>query len=132
MPLNINIPTALRKAIITKSRYLKEYLLESVTLSVFGQELFIALSDDNWTTKNENEEAYLACPKTGIIDTNIKMVLNTVMEQDSENPTPKLDKEPLISCKFLYTISLISLTHQKPRHLVLLYKYPSYQMTWTQ
>ncbi|SFO52298.1 hypothetical protein SAMN04489757_13536, partial [Anaerocolumna aminovalerica] len=31
---------------------------------------------------------------TGIIDTNIKMVLNTVMEQDSENPTPKLDKEP--------------------------------------
>ncbi|SFO68248.1 hypothetical protein SAMN04489757_1691 [Anaerocolumna aminovalerica] len=94
MPLNINIPTALRKAIITKSRYLKEYLLESVTLSVFGQELFIALSDDNWTTKNENEEAYLACPKTGIIDTNIKMVLNTVMEQDSENPTPKLDKEP--------------------------------------
>uniref|UniRef100_UPI001A9A60EF hypothetical protein n=1 Tax=Anaerocolumna aminovalerica TaxID=1527 RepID=UPI001A9A60EF len=38
--------------------------------------------------------AYLACPKTGIIDTNIKMVLNTVMEQDSENPTPKLDKEP--------------------------------------
>ncbi|MBU5333854.1 hypothetical protein KQI61_16785, partial [Anaerocolumna aminovalerica] len=44
----------------------------------------------------ENEEAYLACPKTGIIDTNIKMVLNTVMEQDSENPTPKLDKEPII------------------------------------
>ncbi len=51
MPLNINIPIALRKAIITKSRYLKEYLLDSVTLSVFGQELFIALSDDNWTTK---------------------------------------------------------------------------------
>ena len=70
--------------------------MESVTLSVFGQELFIALSDDNWTTKNENEEAYLACPKTGIIDTNIKMVLNTVMEQDSENPTPKLDKEPYL------------------------------------
>jgi hypothetical protein len=87
--------------------------LESVTLSVFGQELFIALSDDNWTTKNENEEAYLACPKTGIIDTNIKMVLNTVMEQDSENPTPKLDKEPIfyLLIDFFYTVIFSFFNH---------------------
>ena len=89
--------------------------MESVTLSVFGQELFIALSDDNWTTKNENEEAYLACPKTGIIDTNIKMVLNTVMEQDSENPTPKLDKEPrkLREAKRLPLYDLYIFNHSK-------------------
>jgi hypothetical protein len=42
-----------------------------------------------------NKEAFLACLKTRIIEANIKMALNAVMERDSENPTPTLDKEPL-------------------------------------
>lgn len=33
-------------------------------------------------------------PKTEIIETNILMALNAVMERNSENPTPLLDKEP--------------------------------------
>lgn len=47
---NINTPMAQRKAIVIKSRYLRECLLESATSTVSGQESFIALSNDNWTT----------------------------------------------------------------------------------
>ena len=37
----------------------------------------------------------MACPNIGTIEINIKMALNAVMERDSQNPTPILDKEPL-------------------------------------
>ena len=36
----------------------------------------------------------MACPNIGTIEINIKMALNAVMERDSQNPTPILDKEP--------------------------------------
>ena len=36
----------------------------------------------------------MACPKTGTIETNIKMTLTIVMERDSLNPTPTIDTEP--------------------------------------
>ena len=67
--------------------------MESVTLTGSGQELYIALSDSNWTTQ-KNTEAYLACSKTGIMEANIKMALRIVMERDSKNPTPTIDTEP--------------------------------------
>lgn len=43
---------------------------------------------------DDRHEAYFACPKTWIIDPNIKMALNVVKERDSKNPTPTIDKEP--------------------------------------
>lgn len=38
----------------------------------------------------------MACPNIGTIEINIKMALNAVMERDSQNPTPILDKEPIL------------------------------------
>ena len=76
--------------------------MESVTLTGSGQELYIALSDSNWTTQ-KNTEAYLACSKTGIMEANIKMALRIVMERDSKNPTPTIDTEPENACYNKYS-----------------------------